>query len=493
MNMFSRIGSSRCRTALFLLVALVPLPALAVTADWTVKLRGGGMSEDDRDLGTDAVPEEHNESFLELTPQLHTQFSPDFANFIRVQGFFPSGMVVQNEHDEPVEVEGYASLREFWIEYGGITDYPGEVLRLGLQRLRDPDGLWWDRDIETARWIYDTTLFQFQIGASKQFNTYRTDDYELPESQRDRAYGFMGIATQWLPRNFVGARLAYGTDQRELPPAGTTFEADGGTEVDPVSGATLDTYREPQVRRFSWLGVFLDNRYFEPERGPGVAYRVEVIGLAGNLRRTEISDPDTSTTGTPGTSTGETEQDVEAVGGDAGLRIRFGDAFPLTLGGGYAYGQGGSDNSRLHDFRQTGLHSNRSRFTGTRTYINRFNEAFQADLTNLRVVTAFVSLPLTQWDVSLIGHRFQRDDPDRGVSTDGIDVQPLPNGSPDLGNGYDVVITRHFDRARRGYSAEDDLRSNVRVRASRFTPGDAYGTTLQDQVRVILEGTLWFR
>jgi alginate production protein len=477
----------------FALAALLPLPAAALTTDWTVKLRAGALAEGDRDLGTDPADEEHNESFLELMPRLHTQFSPDFAHFVRVQGFLPSGMVVENEHDEPVEVEGYAALREFWFDYGGLTDYPGEGLRLGLQRLREYDGLWWDRDIEAVRWIFDTTLFQFQLGAAKQFNAYRTDDYELPETQRDRAYGFMGISTQWIPRNFVGARLAYAVDQRELPPPGTPVEADGGTETDPVSGDTLDTYREPQVRRYSWLGVFLDNRYYEHERGPGVAYRVELIGLAGNVRRADVTDPDTGATGTTGTTGNETREDVEALGGDAGLRVRFGDAFPLVIGGGYAYGQGGRDTNGSREFRQTGLHSNRSRFTGTRTILNRFNEAYQADLNNLRVATAFVALPLANWDLSLVAHRFERDDPNRGVSADGVDVQPLANGSADLGTGFDVVLTRHFDRvAQRLYTPEDDIRSNLRLRASQFSPGEAYGTQLDDLVRIVLEGTLWF-
>ena len=39
---------------------------------------------------------------------------------------------------------------------------------------------------------------------------------------------------------------------------------------------------------------------------------------------------------------------------------------------------------------------------------------------------------------------------------------------------------------------DDDLRSNVRLRGSLFRPGTAYGDSLDDQYRVILETTLWF-
>lgn len=472
-------------------LALAAPAAAAVTADWDLKIKAGGLTEDARDLGTSATttsgePEEIRESYVDVQPQLFTQFSENFAHFVRLQGFLPSGIVVENQYDEPVPMESYAAVREFWIEYGGITSYPGEAVRLGLQRLREPDGLWWDRDIETARWIFDTTLFQFQMGAAKQFDTYRTDEVELPESQRDRAYGFAGIGTQWLPRNFVGVRVAYAVDQKELPEEGAQMELEG-SQTDPETGDTLNNWDEPEQRRYGWVGAFLDNRFYEYERGPGIAYRVELIGLLGK-RDHAVTDPGT------GVVTGSESEDVNALGGDAGLRVRFGDVFPLTLGGAYAYGQGGRDRNGSHVFRQTGLQSNRSRFTGTRTMMHRFNEALQADLGNLRAVTAFLALPLVDWDFSLVGHRFQRDDPSSPVYTDGIDVRPDPSStSLDLGTGWDLVLTRHFDRPlKRLYAAEDDTRSNIRLRASRFTPGEAYGDDLEDQTRVVLEGTLWF-
>lgn len=464
-------------------VALAP-PAADASADWSLKIRAGGLTEEARDLGTRGEGETR-EGYIDVQPQLLTQFTTNFAHFIRLQGFLPSGMVVQNEYDEPVPMESYAALREFWFEYGGITSYPGEVLRLGLQRLKEPDGLWWDRDIESARWIFDTTLVQFQMGAAKQFRAWRTDEVELPESQRDRAYGFIGVGTQWLPRQFVGVRAAYAADQQPLPPQGSQTELESST-TDPDTGATVNDWDEPEQRRYTWVGAFLGNRFYEWERGPGIAYRLEVIGLVGS-RDYVVADPAT------GTVAATESQDVNALAADAGLRVRFPNPFPLTFGTGYAFGQGGRDDNGSHVFRQTGLQSNRSRFTGTRTLVNRFNEALQADLSNLRVLTAYVSLPLTDWDFSLVGHRFERDDPASPVYTDGIDARPDPaSTSNDLGIGWDVVLTRHFDRVLQTYVADEDSRSNIRLRASRFEPGAAYGTQLKDQVRVLLEATWWF-
>jgi alginate production protein len=466
-------------------LALLPLPAGAVESDLSIKLKAGALSEDARDLGT-GTTDDTRASFLDLQPQLLTQFGTEFSHFVRLQAFVPSDMVVQNEQDEPVPVENYAAVREFWVEYGGITSYPGEVLRLGLQRLRTLDGIWWDRDIESARWIFDTTLFQFEMGAAKAFDNYRTDNVELSESQRDRAYGFAGLSTQWLPTHYVGVRGAYATDQRELPPTGSQMELTS-TQTDPDTGATVNTYRQPELRNYGWLGVYIDNKFYEWDRGPGMMYRFELIGMTGD-REHVVTDPST------GMVTGTASQDVTALGGEAGLRARFPDAFPLTFGGNYAYGQGGSDDNGSHVFRQTGLQSNRSRFTGTRTMLNRFNEALQADLSNLRVLSAYVSMPLANWDYSVVGHRFQRDDASSPVSTDGIDARPDPDStSLDLGTGFDFVLTYHFAQAIRQYfAAEDDTRSNIRLRASRFRPGEAYDPSLNDQTRVTLEGTLWF-
>lgn len=472
-------------------LALRPGLAGAVTVDWGVKLKAAALTEDAPDPDAPSS-DESTEAYLDVQPQLHTQFTPDFSHFIRLQAFLPSGRVTSNEQEDPEVVETYGALREFWFEFGGITSYPGEVLRLGLQRLRDPDGLWYDRDIESVRWIFDTTLFQFQAGAAKQYQIYRTDDSELSESQKDRAYGFLGVSTQWVPRNFIGARLAYATDQKELPPAGTTLETDGGSTLDPISGVTFDTYREPEVRDYGWVGVFLDNDFYDWERAPGLAYRLEIMGLRGQAERVDVVDPAPDSPGTPGQTGAVQSRDVDAVGADAGLRVRFPGAFPLQVGGGYAYGEGGEDDNGSHNFRQTGLQSNRSRFTGTRTIVNRFNEALRADLTNLRAIAAYVSLPLADWDFSLVAHRFERDDPTQRVYTDGVDIDPVNKTSTDLGNAWDAVVTWHFKGQVTGYSLEDDRRSNLRLRAAEFTPGDAYGPNADKQRRVLLEGTLWF-
>lgn len=480
--------AAACLALLTVSVAAAAPAAPGAIANWHLKIKLSAMSEDERDLGReddpatagvneDRDPDATTEGYLDLAPTLLLQFTPNAAAYLRLQGFVPSGAVVQQESDRPVEAEAFSALRELWLEYGGLTAYPGETLRLGLQRLREPDRIWWDRDIESVRWIFDTTLLQFHIGAGQQFATYRSDKVELPESQQDRAYIFGGFGTQWVPRHFFTVRAAYAFDRRDLPPVGSTRPAES---TDPISG--VSTYDEPDQRRYAWVGAQLDNAYFDYGRGPGLAYRFELIGLSGRREKVQADGG--------GVVIGRTVQDVEALAGEAALRLRF-PVWPLTLGAAYAFAEGGGDPEKSRTFEQTGLHSNRSRFTGTRSLVNRFNEAYQADLQNLKVVSAFIALPLTNWDFSAVFHRFERDDPRAGVSVDGLDVQPTVD-SADLGAGWDLVLTRHFDPRRDLYGPDEDTRSSLRLRAARFKPGAAYGDGVEDLQRVLLEYTQWF-
>jgi alginate production protein len=468
---------------LFLLVpfalAALPQPAPAEGVTAGTKFKGGVYGEDARDLGMAPPPgaapaEERNAGYVELTPYLHLQFGEDAAAlYVRGQLFGAAGdEVVQNEDELPVASEEYAALREAWVEFGGITSFPGEVLRLGLQRVKEQDGLWWDRDIESVRWIFDTTLVQAQFGVAEQFSAWRTDDVELSPSQRDRAYVFGTLGRQWRPGHFYGLRAAYAQDHGALPQTGETVEPDSKT----------------RQREYLWVALHSENGFYDPRNTTRMVYWMEAIGLAGR-REAVQTDP---LSPTPTQVIGTDRDEVSALAGDVGLRMRLPLVFPMNVGGMAAFAQGDRAGDTSHVFEQTGLESNRSRYTGTRTLLNRFNEALAADWSNLLATSAFVSMPFEMADFSVVAHRFLRHKGDENFTADGIDVQPV-NASRDLGTGIDLVATRFF----RGFGSQaagedEDQRSNVRVRASRFDPGAAYGDTVKDQYRVALEVTLWF-
>jgi alginate production protein len=465
---------------LFALLVCAGLPR-AADAQLTAgtKLKGAVLGEDARDLGLAPdgfePAEERNTSYVELNPFLHYRFGEDNALFVRSQLFAAGGdPVIQNEDEMPVASEQYAALREAWLEFGGITSFPGEVLRLGLQRVKEQDGLWWDRDIESVRWIFDTTLVQAQIGIAEQFGTYRSDEVELSQSQRDRAYVFATMTRQWQPGHFYGLRAAYAQDHGGLPEAGDTVEAD----------------TKMAQREYLWVAFRTENGFYDPRNSNGATYWLEAVALAGRRESASTGDPLDPTAPPGDTVTSTSKSTVAALAGDAGVRFRLPLVFPLNVGFMGALAQGDRSGDQSHVFEQTGLESNRSRYTGTRTLIHRFNEALAGDMSNLVAANAFVSMPYELADVSLVYHRFARHDNTESYSADGIDARPT-TASRDLGTGWDLVVTRYF----RGFSQaeldDDDARSNLRLRAARFNPGAAYGTDVRDQYRITLELTLW--
>ena len=442
--------------------------AQAVENEGGIKLRLAGYAEGDP-LLTDNPDNESQEAYLDLKTVLHTQYNPNHASFIKLQGFLPTGEVFVNEDETPERSDGFFAVRELWWEYRGITSYPGEYLRLGRQRIREYDGLWWDQDIEAARWIFDTTLLDIHFGVAEQLFTARSDESEVSRDQRDRTYVFGAVDGELSPGHAFGVRSAYAFDHVDL------FE-EAAEEDDP----------KRVKRRMGWVGVHIDNGFHEYKHSDPFKYWSEV--------RLQSGEADFAVLDNSGVILGTRRQDVEALSADAGLRLRMDGGLPLQFGLAYAYGQGGGDAQTDTSYEQTGLHSNRSRFTGTRSLMHRFNEALQAELSNLHVATVFTSLQLDVFDFSLVYHDFRRDDRTQDIDADGIQAQPL-NNDADIGRGLDLVLTRYFSGMPMVQTVDEDLRSNIRLRASGFRPGEAYrgpGVEPGNQYRAMLEWTTWF-
>jgi len=453
----------------FTALAGLSVPGQAIQLEHSLKLKLGAQAESDPVLG--ATDEESTEAYAELSPTLRLQFTPNLSAYVRAQGFLPSGEISSEEDERTVRSQGYVALREAWVEYGGLTSYPGEVLRVGLQRVRQADGQWLDRDIESVRWIFDTTLVQAQLGVAQQFSTWRSDDIELSNSQKDRGYAYGDIGGQWRPGHFLGLRTVYAQDQDNPPQVGSLPEPED----------------KLAQRRYGWLGLRAENGYFDHQRKDPLSYWAELSLLWGDRETAELAtDPGPlPPPGTPaaGAVMAVDEDNVSGQAFDLGLRARLGSEWPLVIGAAYAAGS--------VEFEQTGLQSNRSRFTGTRSLVHRYNEAYRAELGNLQVATAFLAFPGDRYDTSLVYSQFRRDDENAPVISHGLTVAPSV-ASRDLGHGVDLVLTRYFADFGGLSSYDDDLRSNLRLRASMFQPGEAYGQDTEEFYRVMLEATLWF-
>jgi len=433
----------------------------------------------ERDLGL--TGSESNDHFqLNIAPRAFFVFTPDWTAYARARVFLPSSRATPSELDQPDNAgasKGFAGLNELWVQYNGITSYPGEAIRFGRQRIRQSDGEWWDQDADSLRWFLDTTLHSAQAGVARQLSTYRTDSVRVPLKQRDRTFVFGDLARRWSVDDRVGLRVTHGRDNVTLPEVGTL----------------VDFRDKLQDSRLTWIGLFADNGFYEARGAEqSFAYALEATYLTGN------QDVAVRGSGNSGIAS-RFSQDVSAWKGSAAARWQPFSRVPVQLGAAYTYSQGGESGEHSHQFQQTGMQSNTSYYSGTQTLTSRYNEMLQPELGNLRITTGFVSLDLANQTASVIFEQFRKDDGAASILTQNVVAVPT-NTSRDIGNGVDLVLTHYFGRAPRSQRLLEsgdaflaqERRSLISLRASMFQPGDAYPTEAKTVYRITLEATLWW-
>jgi alginate production protein len=259
-------------------------------------------------------------------------------------------------------------------------------------------------------------------GIAKKLNDFRSGDTDLADDDKDLLRVFADARYQYRYGYYAEARMLH-------------TEGHGNSVEDPS---------------LTWLNFQLDNGYYD---GPSLAnfnYMLSLYYMNG-----EVASP----------------AEKVSVGGwaaDVGVRVRP-DATPLALGFHYSVAPGKGDGG----YRQTGLQSNRSRFTGTRTAFHRYNEALRAQFSNMQVMTIYGSYFYNSlWDASLVYQRFIIDKPELGIDLDGLSLVPNSE-SKNVGHGVDLVVTRHL-----GYLSFAEslalIDSYVRVRLSNFVAGAAF-------------------
>ncbi|TBR39443.1 MULTISPECIES: alginate export family protein [Dyella] len=454
------------------LMALVAAPATAVETDYALKTDIAVVDQTPGDFGRQ--DKNHSvQAYLDATPWMRFQFNQHWSGFLRVRLFAPTGIVQTNANDNnnvgPTN-QAFLGLKEAWVDYAGFR-YPGESIRLGRQRVRQDDAMYIDQDVDSARWIFKTTLVQSELGVGREFGTYRTDDVGLPPDQKHRLYVFGTLGGEWKAYQRIGVRMMYVHDDYNVPQPGQVTNV--GTKLS--AGNLL------------WVGAFLHNHYYDGADAPPFAYNASINWLSGN-QRTALVDPLTRAV------TDVTDRRVShAWAADVAVRYRLPvEKFPLQLGAAYVYSSGGHGNDLSSQYSQTGLQSNYSRFTGTDSLTQRFTDAYRADLGNLKVATAFASMNMGQWNTSFIYNHFDRVHGDAPVYAENISALPV-NTTGSLGQGYDLVVTRFFGKkiAHTDLLSSDEPASSVRFRGSVFKPGSAYGPNARNEYRVSLELVLW--
>ncbi|QXI47086.1 alginate export family protein [Pseudomonas anuradhapurensis] len=450
-----------------------------------------GQSEDDRDLGTRSGGDV-NGLGLDLRPWVYGErgnwSAYAMGQAVTATDTIETDTLRQNDDGTTTDTaadgreqdKSYLAMREFWVGYSGLTAYPGEQLRFGRQRLRSDDGMWRDTNIEALNWTFDTTLLKADLGVAQRFSEYRTDLTELAPEDKDRTHVYGNVATQWTPGHWVGVRAHH--------------THDGGSLKNP--GETVDALDKTRTGDLTWLGLEANSDAYNWRNDHTVNYWGSVTWLTGD--RDTLSS---QVVGDQTVATGKQSGDVNAWATDLGIRVRLDPQW--QVGAAYARGSGGGGDDGSSNYEQTGLESNRSNYTGTRSRVHRFGEAFRGELGNLQAATLFASWQLRDdYDASFIYHKFWRVDGNQNIGSSGINAvvndngvnRPLVDGEKDLGQEMDVVVTKYFKQGLLPASmsqAIDEPSALVRLRAGVFKPGDAYGKEADSYMHRAFVDVIW--
>lgn len=434
--------------------------------DFSTSAKASAISEGDRRLGLTDRSTESNEVGLDIKPEWVWQLSPHWRSKLRLQAFAATGQVDVSDEIGGTETDGFFALREAWLDYNGLTAYPGESIRFGRERLKEGTGTWWDDDITLVRWIFDTTLLDTTVGIADKMSEARTDVNELPKEEQDIARFFASTRWQWRKDHYLTFLTTHAErygNRNDLAP-----DSESGTPE-----------RVPES--LTWVGIRADQGYFDWHSRSPVQYLASFGAVAGT---------DALLTEDPGATNGFTreERDVSGWAADLGLRAQLVESPRWVVGMHGAVASGGDQPGKSDAFRQTQMESNRSRFTGTRSQVARFGEAVQPEWSNLKVATVYTALTDRDWwAANLLYHKYWLSDVAGTVNSDL--VEPGFTGtSDDLGESIDMVLGYYGSRDTGTWSDID-----ARIRAGVFFPGDAYGDDADSaRHRVVLDVTKRF-
>ncbi len=435
--------------------------------DFSTSAKASAISEGDRRLGLNqGQSTKSNEVGLDVKPEWYWRLSPHWSSKVRLQAFAATGQVDVSDEIGGTETDGFFALREAWLDYNGLTGYPGESIRFGRERLKEDTGIWWDDDITLMRWIFDTTLLKTTVGIADKMTEARTDVNELRKEEQDIARLFASTQWQWRKNHYLTLLTTHAErygDESELSP-----DSDSATP-------------ERVTESLTWVGVRADQGYFDWHSRSPVQYLASFGAVAGeDARLTENS----------GATNGYTreERDVSGWAADLGLRAQLVESPRWVVGAHGAIASGGSEPGESDAFRQTQLESNRSRYTGTRSQVSRFGEAFQPEWSNLKVATVYTALTdRNWWAANLLYHKYWLADEAGTIHSDLVEPG-FTGASDDLGESVDMVLGYYGSRATGTWAAFD-----ARLRAGVFFPGQAYGENADDsRHRVVLDLTKRF-
>jgi hypothetical protein len=469
--MISLLCRSLCRIVLaasfsfsVLLTALLfAFPAVAADrvgppVTFQGELKYQSLVEDNMDLVDDG---------LEHTPSLEGK--------LKIKAFLPQdisvfweGRAVKTrrggtvEDDDGVQtagnVDAFAEWRQSWLRFDEAFGVIPLSFQIGRQRLSEPRALWWNKNFDAARVIYDTTLFSGMFGVGEDLFSYKTSQDDFMESDEQRLRAFAEGSWLYRPDHHADLRVLYEDDHSGLEPVGSLISSNDRDNTD---------------ANLLWVGGRLwgDHKVNSRFVG-GLEYAVDLMGVRGTedtLASTASGDPAFRTV------TGDSDRDILGWGLDAAVDMSLNAPWRPTLTLGYAFGSGDDDTSDGTDnaFRQTGLHGNATRIGVSGSGIRNYGEALRPELSNLHILTAGVGFPvLMASDVTFLYHAYFLDEKDAPLGSTAV-TGTLNGLDSSVGQGLDAVA--NFDLTKElNLNMLMVEKTNLRMAVGAFRAGEAY-------------------
>lgn len=360
--------------------------------------------------------------------------------------------------------EDFLEWRQSWIRFDEVAGLVPLSVQLGRQKFTEPRGLWWVKDIDAARVLYNTTEFNGFLGVSQALASYTTAE-DFMEDDQDRLR-FLGEGS-WLfaPAHRAEARFMYEYDHSGMEDIGSRIRTND---------------RDTEDLNLVWAGLRLVGEPPAPARLSSIAsvgYSLELLGVTGETQtQTSASTADPAFRRV----TGANVRDVFGWGLDANLDVTFDAPWRPTVILGYAYGSGDDGEGDDSAFRQTGLHGNSSKLGEASGGMRNYGEVLRPELSNIHVLTAGVGVPvLKASDTTLLYHAYWLADDETGLRSSGISAST--NGTDSyLGQGLDLVTNVSLGQEM-GLTNTYLRDTKLRVALGGFDSGDAYGPSGDDE------------
>jgi hypothetical protein len=421
---------------------------------------------DHTDLGTKG-DDTRDSASAQARARMSYDFGDDVTGFLDLRAVGATGdSGIEDENGQVSPSDSFLEARQYWLRIGRFMGSDHTALQAGRQRIREESGLWWNKDIESVRLLYDSTLLRGFFGFAEALSSNRTAQDSFDAEDRDR-FRLLGEGSyQWRSGQFLEARFHYQSDHSETGQPGDIIP---------------EEKRDDEDLHAAWAGLRAAGTIAAPAALlDRFKYKIDLMGVAGS------EDSVASVSGPASGTRAIAAVDHRAVRGWAlDTRFHFTLNAPLhpVLTLGYAYGSGDSGGGTDHAFRQTGLQSNAGLLGASSRPVYGYGEVLRPELSNLHILTAGLGFPLADYaDLDFFYHYYRLAEEAAELRRASVNAA-LSGTSLSLGQEGDVVFNLDL-----GKMIKSERQIKFRATAGVFDAGAAYGPAEDETaVRVFSE------